>query len=256
MLKLVLLLSLCSSLAWADDITDLLNKLDGANDKCSANGKLSCQKEKAPVETEVVIPTQPEKPKYPRKKVIAISGQEIEISVIPEDKIKSIQDIYSRINLRVMDDDVCSQRAHVVGDILAQNNIETAKLFVEPESGFFTHYIIPDEKARNLRGTTPQWPYHVANLIYVQKKNGDIVEYIIDSFMESHYPIPRDQWEKRLRTNPDSSIATMDIGSRYALDPSQKSWVFDEAEGYNKKQLDRAKAIMRGEPKIVDTPEP
>lgn len=170
-----------------------------------------------------------------------LNGRDLSIDVIPEEKIRELKGLLPS-NLRIYDDEVCSQRAHTIGDTLAKHGIETVKLVLQP--GWFSS-IIPDNRVRNSRGTIPRWKYHVVNMVYVRKANGQIEEYIIDPFMES-YPVPRAQWERRLRTNPNSSIGSMDVASRYVLDHDD---LHRTEMSYDDKVLQRSYAIMRGEPK-------
>lgn len=180
-----------------------------------------------------------------RTKIKDLYGRELEIDVIPEDQIRRLRNLLPS-NLRPFDDEVCSQRAHTIGDTLAKQGIETVKLVLKPEwSLLWTNYIIPDAKARSSRGRTPRWDYHVVNMIYVRKANGQLEEYIIDPFMES-YPVPRSHWESRLRSNPKSSIGSMDVASRYVMDDRDLS---RRELSYDERVLQRSYAIMRGEPK-------
>lgn len=169
-------------------------------------------------------------------------GRDLPIDVIPESEIRRLRNLYPS-NLRIYDDEVCAQRAHTIGHTLGNHGIETVKLVLEP--GWLRN-IIPDERARNSRGTTPRWEYHVVNMIYARNDRGELVEYIIDPFMESH-PVPRARWEARLRSNRRSSISTIQVASRYVLDPNDTRR--REME-YDTRVLQRSYAIMRGEPKF------
>lgn len=179
----------------------------------------------------------------PRERVTIkdLHGRDLAVDAIPEDRIRELRGLFPS-HLRVYDDEVCSQRAHIVGDTLARHGIESVKLVLQP--GWFGH-IIPDNRVRSSRGVIPHWKYHVVNMVYVRKANGQLEEYIIDPFMES-YPVPRSKWEQRLRTNPRSSIGSIDVASRYVLDHDDLN---RQDLSYDNEVLQRSYAIMRGEPK-------
>lgn len=184
--------------------------------------------------------TTPSAPLLTKTTITDMHGRDLEVSVIQESEINNLTSLYPN-KLRIYDPALCASRAHVIGNTLAANGVETVKLILQPEWGlFFSSFIIPDEKARSNRKSTPQWEFHVANLIYVQKTDGSLEEYIIDPFMESK-PVPRSHWESRLRSNPKSSIASMDIVSRFVMDTGDLK---NKDMQYDERRLNRSYQIM------------
>lgn len=166
------------------------------------------------------------------------------VSVIDEDSLQELRNMYPS-HLRVYDDAVCAHRAHTIGETLAKNGIETAKLYLQPWSFWpiMQGHIIPDSRARNSRGTTPLWEFHVVNVIHVREKSGQVKEYIIDPFMEG-LAVPREKWEARIRTNPNSSIDSMEYLPRYNFGPTDSTHMRTE---YDESDLREAYRIMSGD---------
>lgn len=228
--------------ASADDIGDLISTIDVANQRCTQARARDCN---FPTRRQAVPVTAADLKPFERSSIKDVNGRDLSISIIPEDKLGEIRAAV-RTNMRIYDDEVCAQRSHVMGDELAKAGIETAKIFVEPESSLlFPNYIYPDEKVRTGSGRISGWKFHVASLFYVRKADGSLVEYVYDPFLESK-PVPRSYWESRLRANPKSSVGAISLTSRYIQYPRDK---YDQRAGYDDPELQRAREIMNGAPK-------
>lgn len=185
-------------------------------------------------------PTTPKRP-FGSSTIKDVKGKDLKISVIPEERLSEIRDLV-RSPLRLMDADVCVQRAHVVGEELGKTGVETAKIFVEPSGG--GHLIYPDDNAKFSTKTPVGWKVHVASVFLVQKKDGRVEQYVFDPVLSTR-PLPRSEWEGRLRSNPRSSVASMSITSRYVMNPSDK---YEDKTSYSPKEIRRAHEVMDGSP--------
>lgn len=245
-----------SATAWsqsAQDIGQLIELIEQGNAACTSR-QAQCPGDKssssgvvAAAEGELTAAATTEAPS--QTLIQDLHGRNLNISIIPESQIRDLKGLLPS-HLRVYDPEVCSQRAQIIGDTLARQGIETVKLVIRP-GGFwpFKGQIVPDNRVRTSNGRHPRWDYHVVNLIYVKTADNKLVEYIIDPFMES-YPVPRAQWEQRLRSHPDSSIGSMDIASRFVLDDRDLN---RKELSYDERALRRSYEIMAGMPKRSDS---
>jgi hypothetical protein len=170
-------------------------------------------------------------------------GRDLPVSVISEDSIRALRNAYPS-DLRVYDEEVCAQRAHTIGHTLGLAGIETQKLYLEPGGWWpFKGHIVPDSRAKSSSGRTPYWTHHVVNFIFVKDKSGRLQEYIIDPFMEG-LAVPRAQWEQRLRTNPSSSIGSINVISRFNFGPDDSSQALTD---YDSEKLQGSYRVMSGD---------
>jgi hypothetical protein len=236
---MVLLLLILSLSARADDIADLIGK---ANQQVTRGSSSGCNLQDTGFEPAG------ECLELERRSIEDTTGRELPISVVSVDELATLRAIYND-KMRVYDAEVCAQRAHKIGDMLAKKGIETVKLYLEP-GGFWPFYgqIIPDSKARarydgSNKYYTPAWDYHVVNLVLVRDHDGNVNQYVIDPFMED-LPVPREKWEARLHENPNSSIGSERIISRFNFGPKDYS---EPRTEYESDVLKRSYEIMSGD---------
>ncbi len=229
------------------DASGLVNLIDQANQEVTRGTKSGCN-----LQDTAQVFTPGECLELERRTIEDYNGRELPISVVSDQKLQSLKNVYYDFYMRVDDPEVCAQRAHKIGEALALKGIETVKVYLEPGEfwPFWKGEIIPDNKTcakpdGGGRCYVPRWPdYHVANMILVQTPTG-VEEYIIDPFMEEQ-PVPRAKWEARLRTNPSSSIGSERIISRFNFGPGDYYVPMTE---YDKAVLQRSKDIMSGQEK-------
>ncbi len=229
--------------AFAQDASGIVDLINMANQECTRGTTSGCGiqntgHEPPPVGNGLELE---------RQTITDHLGRPLPVSVISEDKLHSLKNLYNDM-MRVYDGEVCAQRAHKIGDMLAQEGIETVKLYLEPGGWWpFKGQIIPDSRARardrNGRYFTPHWDYHVVNIVLVRNKAGRTEPYVIDPFMEN-LAVPQAYWESRLRENPNSSIGSQMIISRFNFGPGDYSERLTE---YDPQKLRRAYEVMNGD---------
>lgn len=168
------------------------------------------------------------------------NGRDLPISVISIDDLKKLKNYYPPNQMLHINDAVlCEYRAHLIGASLARNGIETQKVFLQPGGTWpFTGNIIFDDKTRVNKGQSLAVDSHIANLIYVKDHDGRIKPYIIDPFLES-LPVPKEHWDQRLRANPDSSIGSEDIISRFNVGYNDYNLLLNDYSEYTMTQVVR-----------------
>jgi hypothetical protein len=232
-----------AAMAEAQDGAGIVRLIQKANAQCTRSAT-ACSPARDPLPVEPLD--------VERRTIKDKLGRDLPVSVIGVGSLRRLRELYPA-NLRIYDPIVCSQRAHIIGETLAKAGIETQKLLVYPGGTVVKGKIVPDDRVRTSDGKLPAWDYHVVNLIYVKNHAGQIEPYVIDPFMEG-LPVPRTAWEKRLRTDPQSSVGTVSVISRYNFGP-YRGWLglrSDEDKAisqYDPDLLKRSYEIMRGEPK-------
>jgi hypothetical protein len=218
-MRILFVLALCFA-AHADEQDDTFMR--NIIDKSVPQAQEGCTHSKGCVNYENNKPLAPDAvAEVERRSMPDFNGRQLPISVVRVEDLKRLRDIMP-YNLAIYDDSLCQQRAHMIGHDLASHGIETVKILLYPKIG---HSIIPDDKLKTSRGKIPQWPYHTANVILVKEKDSRVRPYVIDPLMNGR-PVPQEDWERRLRTNPESSIETQRIISRFNYGPGK--WVSDE----------------------------
>lgn len=230
-------------IAHASAATSIVDLITQANQEATRGTSAGCNlQDTGPTEL-----APPECLEIERTTIEDVNGQTLPISVISDQRLDSLKAVYYD-DVLIYNPKVCAQRAHTIGADLAKAGIETVKLYVQPGGIWpFKGHIIPDRRAcaknpGSNRCFTPHWEYHVVNMIKVQTDAG-IVDYIIDPFMES-MPVPREKWEKRIRENPNSSISSMDVISRFNFGPGDAGKTLTD---YNPEIMAAARRIMTGD---------
>lgn len=232
-LSLSLILILTASPGLAEEYTSiesLLSTIEGLNNNNTSGLGENCPSKKEVPQVPVIPKT--ESPRY--QKVKDQVGEEIDISVISEDKAKALFARIKQEQLGLRNPAVCAQRAHLISWILEREGVISGKLFVKP--GWFGSLVpnIPGNENGSMR-----WNYHVAPFIYVEK-NGKIEQWVIDPYLFDK-PVPRAQWEAVLSSHPKSSFGKTQTTRRFIYRPSH---VHDSPTGYLSSELMETRDIL------------
>lgn len=147
---------------------------------------------------------------YPTTTFKASNGEDIEISVVPKEKLKDLHYYVTTLGTPLRHRRLCAQRAHIMSYSLYERyGIKSGKLMTKPGRAWVIYpgtiqVDYPDGRRYHL-------DYHVASFVAVEE-NGKMEQYVIDPFTFTE-PVKREVWEKRQQNRAETFIT-----DRFALD--------------------------------------
>lgn len=162
----------------------------------------------------------------------------IEVSIISlsraKDIFKQLADNEDLPHRYLMDG--CYARAHAMGLLMEDAGLISAKAYVEGDLK------LKDEDFGELR-----WSYHVAPMLMVKTKEGNI-PYVFDPALFKG-PVPFTEWKALLLKNPKSQYSGEFFTSRFIYNRDNRH---ARQAHYDEEELDHAKETNRSHIRILD----
>ena len=163
---------------------------------------------------------------------------EIKVSVISQERAKDLfkqlaanEDVPHRFIM-----EGCFARAHIMGKQLDEMGLTPAKAYVEGDLSMDGGEFGP------LR-----WQYHVAPMIIVKTKSGN-VPYVFDPALFKK-PVPFSEWKALLLKNSKSKFSGEYFTSRFIYNPDTRH---DQLTSYDEEDLEHAVKTNREHSRIVE----
>lgn len=134
-----------------------------------------------------------------------VSGKSVGVAVLTHAELKEFQktlDVYNtnadlRKNATESHGKLCAMRAAKIACEIIENQCKTvsAKVLMIPKNNAALAQVSVNDGWQN-------WPFHIANLIYIQDASDKPVLHVIDMFVTGNrpIPIPFDEWQGKIKS--------------------------------------------------------